>query len=178
MVGVRPAAGRAGRGCWCCPACRSCCCSRCCVLVGLLAPPFDAAKGALLPEVLEGDRYVVGSAVLGHRQPGGQVAGFLLGGALVAAAGARGALAVDAATFLLSALAARPVVRERPRPRGGDASLAATCARGSRLVAGAPALRRHAGLGLLGAVAMVAPEGLAVPVADQVGGGRARPPGC
>ena len=141
------------------------------VLVGLLAPPFDAAKGALLPELLEGDRYVTGSAVLGVVTQGSQVGGFLVGGLLVAAVGARGALAVDALTFLVSALAVGLLVRERPVPRGGGASLARDIGAGVRLVAGSATLLRMLAFGALGAVAVVAPEGLAVPVAYGLGGG-------
>ena len=141
------------------------------VLVGLLAPPFDAAKGALLPELLEGDRYVTGSAVLGVVTQGSQVGGFLVGGLLVAAVGARGALAVDALTFLVSALAVGLLVRERPVPGGGGASLARDIGAGVRLVAGSATLLRMLAFGALGAVAVVAPEGLAVPVAYGLGGG-------
>lgn len=142
------------------------------VLVGLLAPPFDAAKGALLPELLEGDRYVTGNAVLGVVTQGSQIGGFLLGGLLVAAVGARGALAVDALTFLVSAAAVGLLVRERPTPSvEGGSSLARDIAAGARLVAGSSVLLRMLGLGALGAVAVVAPEGLAVPVAYGLGGG-------
>jgi len=141
------------------------------VLVGLLAPPFDAAKGALLPELLDGDRYVTGSAVLNVVTQGAQIGGFLLGGLLVAAVGARGALAVDALTFLASAVAVALLVRERPAPTGSSSSLAGDVRQGVRVVTGSPTLLRMLGFGALGAVVVVAPEGLAVPVAYQVGGG-------
>lgn len=141
------------------------------VLVGLLAPPFDAAKGALLPELLEGDRYVAGSAVLNVVTQAAQVGGFLVGGLLVAVAGARGALAVDAATFLASAATLALFVRERPRPTAGGTSLVGDVRSGFRLVAGSDTLLRMLGFGALGAVVVVAAEGLAVPVAYRVGGG-------
>ena len=141
------------------------------VLVGLLAPPFDAAKGALLPELLDGDRYVTGSAVLGVVTQGSQVGGFLVGGLLVATVGARGALAVDALTFLASAVAVAVLVRERPVPVQASTSLAVDVRQGVRLVAGSGTLLRMLGFGALGAVVVVAPEGLAVPVAYEVGGG-------
>ena len=141
------------------------------VLVGLLAPPFDAAKSALLPEMLDGDQYVTGSAVIGFVAQAGQVAGFLVGGLLVAATGVGTALALDAATFVVSALALAALVRERPPPRDERRRLAADIAEGVGVVARTPVLLRMLGFGLLGSVVMVAPEGLAVPVADQVGGG-------
>ena len=141
------------------------------VLVGVLAPPFDAAKGALLPDLLAGDRYVTGNAVLNTVAQGGQVGGFLLGGALVVAVGVRGALALDALTFLLSGLALLLWVVERPAPGGSSESLASDIREGVSLVAADPVLRRLLGYGVLGSIVMIAPEGLAVPISAQVGGG-------
>lgn len=141
------------------------------VLVGVLAPPFDAAKSALLPEVLTGERYVVGNAVQSTVFQAAHVAGFLLGGAVVAAVGTRGALALDTLTFLLSAAFLALRVRERPLPVRAAASLLADAAAGLRVVAYDPHLRRLLSFGLLGALVMIAPEGLAVPVTDSLGGG-------
>ncbi|MCW2667627.1 MAG: hypothetical protein JWN57_2589, partial [Frankiales bacterium] len=84
------------------------------VAVGLLAPPFDSARSATFPDVLPGDAYVVGSGMVNSAIQLGQVAGFLLGGALVAGIGTRGALLVDLSTFLLSALVVRLAVTARP----------------------------------------------------------------
>lgn len=141
------------------------------IAAGLLSPPFDAAKSALLPEVLPGDQYVVGNAVQGAVFQGAQVAGFLLGGALVAATSARGALALDALTFLASALLLAAWVRERPLPERPPTSLLADTRDGVTLVLRAPLLRHLLGYGALGSLVMIAPEGLAVPVADELGGG-------
>ena len=141
------------------------------VLVGVLAPPFDAAKSALLPELLEGERYLTGNAVLNTVSQGGQVAGFLVGGALVGVAGVRGALALDAVTFLLSGLALLVGVRERPAPSGRTTSLARDIREGVSLVAADPVLRRLLAYGVLGSLVMITPEGLAVPVSAAVGGG-------
>lgn len=141
------------------------------VVVGLLSPPFDSARGALLPEVLGRDLYPVGNTVLTTAAQAGQVFGFLLGGALVAVTTARGALAVDAATFLVSALLLVAGVRERPAPTRETVPLVHDVREGVSLVAADPALRRLLGYGVLGALAVIAPEGLAVPVADRVGGG-------
>jgi hypothetical protein len=66
-----------------------------------------------------------------------QVAGFAAGGALVAAVGSRQALAVDAATFAVSALAIRLAVRARPPAAGPQRrSTLATLRAGTRLVFG------------------------------------------
>jgi hypothetical protein len=67
-------------------------------LIGLLvliaaffAPPFEAAHASLLPRVLTGDRYAVGLSVGNAVHQSTQLAGFLLGGALVALVSAGGA---------------------------------------------------------------------------------------
>lgn len=140
------------------------------VLVGLLSPPYDAAKSAVLPDVLPGDLYVVGNALQNTVYQAANVAGFLLGGAVVAATSVHGALAIDAASFVLSA-ALLAAVTERPLPQRQPGSLVADAVEGFRLVAREPTLRRLLAYGLLGAVVMVTPEGLAVPVARQLGGG-------
>jgi hypothetical protein len=86
------------------------------VAVVLLAPLHTAALGALLPEVVPG---AVFDAALTLRYVTGQVAqvgGFVLGGVLVAALSPSAALTLDAASFLVSALAVRLGVAERPVP--------------------------------------------------------------
>ncbi|HEU0103737.1 MAG TPA: MFS transporter [Mycobacteriales bacterium] len=133
--------------------------------VGLLSPPFDAAKSAVLPEVLSGDAYVVGNGLQSSLFQAANAVGFLLGGALVAAMGVRTALSVDALSFLLSALVLSLFVRERaPAPHDG-ASLFADTRAGVSEVLGDPLLRRLLCFGLLGALVLITPEGLAVPVA-------------
>ncbi|MCW2715690.1 MAG: transporter, partial [Frankiales bacterium] len=88
--------------------------------VGLLSPPFEAARSALLADVLEGDAYVVGNALNQTINQAAQVAGFLVGGALVAMVGTEGALLVNAATFGVSALLLAAGVRERGVGPGAD----------------------------------------------------------
>ena len=73
------------------------------VLVGLLAPPFDAARSSLCADLLTGERYVVGNALLNAVVQAAQLVGFVVGGALVVTLGVEGALLVDAGTFALSA---------------------------------------------------------------------------
>ncbi len=141
------------------------------VVVGLFAPPFDAARSALLPDVLRGDAYVTGSAVLSTVVQAAQVLGFLLGGLLVALSSPQTALIVDAATFLVSALLVVLLVQERPVAPGTGATLLRDARRGVGTVLESRALRRLLAFGLLGAVAVIVPEGLAVPVSEQLGGG-------
>jgi len=146
------------------------------IVVGLLAPPFDAARSALLADILEGDRYVVGNALSGSVSQAGQVAGFVLGGALVHIIGTSGALMVDAATFGLSALLLAAAVRDRPVTVAENATvtrLRHELTAGVSLVARDPQLRRLLGWGVLIASMTIAPEGLAVSVADALGRGPA-----
>lgn len=149
-------------------------------LVVLLESPFSAARAATLPEVLAGDRYVVGSSVVSVTNEVAQVAGFAVGGALVALIGTSGALVVNAATFGVSA-ALLMRLRHRPAavPDPDGASLGSLLRlRGAReglregllLVSGHPALRRLTLLAWLCAFYAV-PEALAVPYAHQAGEG-------
>ena len=88
-----------------------------CVLVAgvsLLNPPFKAAQLALLPQILEGERFVVGMGVRGMTVQTAQLLGFAGGGALLLALAPHVALVLDAATFLLSAAFIRFGVRARP----------------------------------------------------------------
>jgi hypothetical protein len=142
------------------------------LMIGLLAPPFDSARSALLADILEGDRYVVGNALSGAVGQAGQVAGFVLGGALVALLGTQGALVVDSCTFLLSAALLSALVRDRPAPaRDAVPDLRSELSAGSRLVFGSRTLRGLLGWGVLIAAMTIAPEGLAVTVAHELGGG-------
>jgi hypothetical protein len=143
--------------------------------VGLLAPPFDSSRSATLPDVLSEDEYPVGNAVMNLLMQGGQATGFVLGGILVATFGTNGALALDAATFALSALLVAAWVR--PRVAGLVASERTSLLR--EAAHGVTTVRRHVTLrwllawGLLGSAATIAPEGLATAVADGRGDGPA-----
>lgn len=143
------------------------------VLVELLAPPFNAARAGTLPDVLPGEQYVVGNAVLNVVFQGAQVLGFVAGGLLVATLSSRGALAVDAATFAVSALAVLIGVHARPAAQEPDSrgSLLGDTAAGVRAVRSEPLLVRLLVLAVLGVAVAIAPEGLAVPVASTLHGG-------
>ncbi|HYQ62368.1 MFS transporter, partial [Actinophytocola sp.] len=78
-----------------------------CVLVGLVSfaqAPFKAAQLALLPDVLEGDKYVVGMGIRTITMQTAQMLGFAGGGALLGWLSPSTALVLDAATFVASAL--------------------------------------------------------------------------
>ncbi|MFI0485597.1 MFS transporter [Actinomadura sp. 9N215] len=142
-------------------------------LTVLLGTPFTAARAALLPDVLEGDRYVAGSAINNITHQGTQMLGFLAGGAIVAVVGTREALALDALTFgasaviLIGGLRRRTVPRRRERDSFG---LWRGTRDGMRLVFGDPVLRSLVLFAWLCAFYVI-PEGLAAPYAATFGGG-------
>jgi MFS family permease len=84
--------------------------------VTLVDSPFRSARSAMLPDILTGDRYVVGQAAMTITNRTGRTIGLAGGGIAVAAIGAHAALAADAGTFALSALVIRLGVQARPVP--------------------------------------------------------------
>jgi predicted MFS family arabinose efflux permease len=146
-------------------------------VVTLVGAPFLAARAAIYPDVLTGDRYVMGTAVSLTTFQFAQVVGFATGGALVGFFGVRTSLLVDAATFVASALIVRVWIRSRPAPAtamSGDrvSSRLAGMVAGARLVFARPALRTPMLFGWLAAF-YNSPEGVVTPLARAVGGGAA-----
>jgi MFS family permease len=139
----------------------------------LFAPPFESARSAVLADVLTGDAYAAGNGLINAVAQAGQAVGFLVGGALVAAAGSRNALLVDAATFALSAVVLQLTMKDRPLPRdlAQRPTIRADLVEGLQLVSRSPQLRWLLGVALVGAAMVTAPEGLAVPLAADHGGG-------
>ncbi len=82
-----------------------------------LAPPFEAVSGALLPRILDGERYVVASAARQIVHQSLQLGGFVAGGLVVALVGSHSALALDALSFLGSAALLGAGLQDRPAPR-------------------------------------------------------------
>jgi hypothetical protein len=139
----------------------------------LLGRPSPPARAPVLPDVLPGDAYVAGSAINNITHQATQMLGFLAGGAVVAAVGTSQALAIDSATFVISALILVAGVKVRPAPaREGSErpSLWATTRDGARLVFGDPTLRALIAFAWLCGFYIV-PEGLAAPYGDSLGGG-------
>lgn len=91
-------------------------------VVTLVDSPFKAARSALMPDILTGEKYVLGTAITQLTLQSGTVAGYALGGVAVAGLGPRDALLADAATFAASALLLRFGVRPRPAARPGFAA--------------------------------------------------------
>jgi MFS family permease len=139
-------------------------------VVTLLDSPFKSARSAMMPDVLLGDRYVLGVAVTQTTLQVGMVSGFALGGVVVAVLGVRTALLADAATFAASAVLVRFWVHRRPaaaHPVAGRRSALEDMAAGVRLVFGDRTLRTLMLLGWLVAFYVV-PMGLAAPYAASL----------
>jgi hypothetical protein len=139
-------------------------------VVTLLDSPFKAARSAMMPDILTGDLYVLGVAVSQTALQTGMVAGFALGGIVVAVLHASGALGLDAATFAASALLVQLGVRRRPSAAGAGGP------RGSRLGEIMAGIRLVFGRGVLRTLVLfgwlvtfyIVPMGLAAPLAASL----------
>jgi MFS family permease len=139
----------------------------------MFAPPFESARAAITPDILQGEKYVLGSAVFQTTFLAGQVAGAAGGGLAVAFIGVRPSLVVDAATFAVSGLLIGLGTRARPaaaKPEADPLSPVARIVGGFRLVFGDQSLRTLLLFGWL-VVFYTVPEGIAAPYARQLGGG-------
>lgn len=148
------------------------------IVVTMLDGPFGAAQGSMLPTVL-GDDYEAGQSVQQMTQQTAMLLGVAGAGLIVVALGTNIALALDAATFLASALLVWLGVRHRPASdelddgrRGAWSVWWQRVTRGAGLVARDRQLRILLSMALL-ALFTVVPEGLAVPLSHQLGTGSA-----
>jgi MFS family permease len=139
----------------------------------MFAPPFESARAAITPDILQGERYVLGTAVVQTTYYVAQFIGAAGGGVAVAFIGVRGALVIDAVTFVLSGLLVGLGTRRRPAaasPETVQPSPLARMRQGFRLVFGDRALRTLLLLGWL-VVFYTIPEGIAAPYTARLGGG-------
>lgn len=149
------------------------------VLLGLLllvsvgAPPFEAARSALMADVLDGDRYAVATSLTNITLQLAQVVGFLAAGALVAVLSPSAALLIDAGTFAVSALWLWARLQPRPAPvaESGEASrsLLRDTGEGLRLIRRSPRLLAIVGVLWVTTLFAYASEGVAAPWADELG---------
>lgn len=139
-----------------------------CVLVvvaRLAGAPSNAAQNALTREIFaEDDLYLRSQDIRGITTNTAMLLGLAGGGFLVTAAGPSLALAIDAATFAISALALHHWVRARPAADNGDGAWFGAV----RWVWSSPRLRVLLGLSWLVGLAVI-PEGLAAPLARELG---------
>jgi len=139
----------------------------------MFAPPFESARAAITPDILAGEQYALGTAVIQTTFLAGQVVGAAGGGIAVAIIHVRPALVIDAGTFVLSALCIGLGTRRRPAAARRDASQSSALARtwdGFHLVFGDQALRTLLLFGWL-VIFYTVPEGIAAPYAAKLGGG-------
>jgi hypothetical protein len=144
-------------------------------VANLFRPPFQSARASLMPDILHGDRYAVANGLDNIVAEITQVAGFALGGLLVAAGSAPTVLAVDAATFLLSAALIATGLRgsgaaTRAAAQEPGSSWWAETTVGVRVVFADRTLRSYLLLFWLSCLVYAA-EGVAAPLAAEYGGG-------
>lgn len=137
--------------------------------LALAGAPFKAAQLALLPTVLDGERYPVGLALRTASTQVVQLASFAAGGGALLLVSPQVMLGVNALTFVASAVIIRTGVHERPAAgAGGDPDAAKRSASAIRLLVQDRRLLALVGfIGLAGLT--VAPEGVAAPYAAGLG---------
>lgn len=136
--------------------------------------PFGAARMATLADVLEDDRFPAGNALVAGTRQALQVSGFVVGGAVIAATSPAVALVINSVTFAASAVLILAFVRRRPHPwaeHGDRPGVWGGTREGLSFVARTPGMPVLFALLALGPGIVVVAEGLAVPFADQLGGG-------
>jgi MFS family permease len=142
-------------------------------VANLLAPPFSSSRAAMMPDLLQGDAYVVANGLDNLVRQVAQVAGFLIGGASVLLLRPQGALLADATTFAVSALVLLRGVPDVPPAavRSTRFSLLQDTGGGMRIVFGDPVLRGYVVLFWAASTFTYAYEGIAVVWARSLGGG-------
>ena len=141
-------------------------------LVALFAAPFESARASITPDILQGERYALGTAVIQTTFLTCQVVGAAAAGLAVTFIGFQRSFAIDAATFAFSGLLIGFGIRARPAARSDSArpSPLAQLRDGFRLVFGDPGRRTLLLFGWLVAFYTI-PEGVAAPYATKLGGG-------
>jgi MFS family permease len=146
------------------------------VLAVLSTSPFAASESAIVPTILAGELYVVGTGLRVTTGQFAQLAGFAGGGAIVGVIGPRWGLAIDALTFAVSAALIYTFVGHRPAPQRtgarSDTPYWRSMLDGARTVFGDRRLRSLVLLAWLAAFYVV-PEGLAPSYVAAIGGGTA-----
>jgi predicted MFS family arabinose efflux permease len=144
-------------------------------VITLAAGPFGAARAALNREILGPERFHMGASITLTTYQVAMVVGFAAGGLVSAAAGVRASLLIDMLSFAASGLLIRALVRYRPASRKGGTGpreKLALVLGGVRVVFGTRVAAVCTGMVLL-ATFYIVPEGVAVPLARELGGGSA-----
>jgi hypothetical protein len=85
-----------------------------------VAPVFTAAVSGLLPDVLDGDRYILGRSIFSLTSSGAQIAGLGIAGAVLAVLPARSLLLAAGGSLVVAGLIMR--LGLRPRPARADSA--------------------------------------------------------
>lgn len=80
----------------------------------MVAPVFSAATSGLLPDVLDGDRYILGRSIFSLTGSGAQIAGLGIGGAVLAVLPVRWLLLAAGSSLVVAAVVMRLGLRPRP----------------------------------------------------------------
>jgi MFS family permease len=138
----------------------------------MFAAPFESARASITPDILQGERYALGTAVIQTTFLACQVVGAAGAGLAVTFIGFQRSFAIDAATFAFSGLLIGFGIRARPAARADSArpSPLAQLLDGFRLVFGDQGRRILLLFGWLVAFYTI-PEGVAAPYATKLGGG-------
>lgn len=138
-------------------------------VVGVPAAVAAAARTALLPDLLTGDRYVLGRSVFSVASSGTQVIGFAAGGALITLIGPYGALWITVATYALSAVLLRWRLADHPRRSSATGAAVRTTWRVNGTLLRDPAVRALLLAQWLPSALTVGAEGVLVPYGASIG---------
>ncbi|MFF5210493.1 MFS transporter [Streptosporangium sp. NPDC000396] len=119
------------------------------LLCGVATVFFEIADQSYLPRLVEPGQLMAANGALVSMDAANQLAGRGVGGYLIQVLSAPVAIAVDAVSYLWSALCLRSIRRVEPLPEKGGVSLGRDIAEGLRLVTGHPILRAVAVEGTL-----------------------------
>jgi MFS family permease len=140
-------------------------------VLALCSPPFESARSALVADVLEGDRYALANSLTNVGLQVAQVVGFVAAGALVTLVDPGGALLIDSATFVASAIWLAAGLQRRPAATAGAdrQSLLRDALAGFAFIQRSPRLVAIIAVLWLGTAFVYAPEGIAAPLVDELG---------
>lgn len=139
-------------------------------LAGLAVPPFAGARASTMVEVVDADLYPSSLALSGVFSQVEVLAGYAGGGIVVALIGAETALAVNALTFLLSALLLRRLRSTSAADRHDDAEVGLRgLGAGLAVWRSDPVCLRALVLFVGVSMFMILPEVLVVPFTDEIG---------
>lgn len=139
-------------------------------VAGLATPPFEAARSAALPDIVPEQRYGDALALSGVSVQAAMVFGNALGGVLLVLVGARGALAINAASFLVSAAFILRLRRSpAAEPSAASATVGGSLRDGAANLFGDRMVRRALLIIVLTGTLGTVDEALVVPYADVIG---------